>query len=413
MLFRSLVLVLCLGLSLASGAEVLTLNDALTIADKNNPQARAALAQVEVARAERTIAKAIPNPSLVTDNGIRSERTYRFIGLEGTFELGGKRRGRMKVAEGLTNQALIEAQTTLRDVRVQVHKAYAELAVSQERLKLVQARYEIAQKIYGQIDTRSEVGDSSGLDLIRAKSSFDLSKIDLERTKVDLNKARIRLNALLNFPEDKLVETENIQALKPTYNKMHDHPELEEIKVSALSERLEVALVRARRETEEARLSLARRQFIPDLTLAVGPSLDVGNPLGLFVTGRMNLPIFGTTRGDIVKAQAQLNQLSLEEASLRNKIEAEINQAYQELELTESTYFTYKDNLLSQADELEKMVGFGVQKGAFRMTELFALQNETRQLREKYLQTLLDYQFALAELERAVGRSLVGFGRNI
>ncbi len=84
--------------SLAAKAEILTLDQALAIADKENPQAKAALSQIEVARAEKLIAGAFPNPSLITDNGIRSEQTYRFVGLEGTLELGGKRRGRIKVA---------------------------------------------------------------------------------------------------------------------------------------------------------------------------------------------------------------------------------------------------------------------------------------------------------------------------
>lgn len=89
------------GETLQSNAVQLSLQDALAIADKENPQAKAALSQIEVARAEKLIAGSFPNPSLVTDNGIRSEQTYRFVGLEGTLELGGKRGGRIKVAEKL------------------------------------------------------------------------------------------------------------------------------------------------------------------------------------------------------------------------------------------------------------------------------------------------------------------------
>lgn len=137
--------------SLAAKAEILTLDQALAIADKENPQAKAALSQIEVARAEKLIAGAFPNPSLVTDNGIRSEQTYRFVGLEGTLELGGKRRGRIKVAEKLVEESAIQAQTVLRDIHVQVHKTYAELSVSEEQLKLVQSRFEVAKRFMNKL----------------------------------------------------------------------------------------------------------------------------------------------------------------------------------------------------------------------------------------------------------------------
>lgn len=412
-LSKSIIIFILISYSLASKADILTLDQALAIADKENPQAKAALSQIEVARAEKLIAGAFPNPSLVTDNGIRSEQTYRFVGLEGTFELGGKRGGRIKVAEKLVEESAIQAQTVLRDIHVQVHKAYAELSVGEEQLKLVQSRFEVAKKIYEQIEIRSKVGDSSGLDLVRARSSFNLNQIDLERAKTNLIKSQIKLNALLGFPANQIVQTENIKELKPSYEKLHDHPQLTQIKEDAMNNRLELALVRAKQNTQEANVNLARRQFVPDLTIAAGPSLNVGNPLGVFVVGKMTLPIFGSARGQIAKSQAQLNQLQLEQASLHNKIESEINLAYQELEVAEANYFTYKDNLLSQAAELEQMVSYGVEKGAFKLTDLFVLQNETKQLREKYLQTLLDYQFALAELERAIGKPLIGFGRSL
>ena len=65
------------GETLQSNAVQLSLQDALAIADKENPQAKAALSQIGVTRTEKLIADAFPNPSLVTDNGIRSER---FVG---------------------------------------------------------------------------------------------------------------------------------------------------------------------------------------------------------------------------------------------------------------------------------------------------------------------------------------------
>jgi len=65
------------GEVLQSNGVQLSLKDALEIADKENPQAKAALSQIGVTRTEKLIADAFPNPSLVTDNGIRSER---FVG---------------------------------------------------------------------------------------------------------------------------------------------------------------------------------------------------------------------------------------------------------------------------------------------------------------------------------------------
>jgi cobalt-zinc-cadmium efflux system outer membrane protein len=214
-------------------------------------------------------------------------QTYRFVGLEGTLELGGKRGGRIKVAEKLVEESAIQAQTVLRDIHVQVHKAYAELSVGEEQLKLVQSRFEIAKKIYEQIEIRSQVGDSSGLDLVRARSIFNLHQIDLERAKTNLVKSQIKLNALLAFPVNQIVQTENIKELKPNYEKLHDHPQLTQIKEDAMNNRLELALLKAKQNTQEASMSLAKRQFVADLTIAAGPSLDIGNPLGIFLVGKL------------------------------------------------------------------------------------------------------------------------------
>lgn len=400
--------------SLSSFGELneLSLKEALNLADQNNLEIKAAMSKLNIVKTEKIIASAIPNLAIVTDNGIQSEKTYRFAGLEGTLELGGKRQGRIKIADKLLQESLIEAQKVIRNIHIEVHKAYAELIVANEQVSLAQERALIAQKVLEQMQIRNQIGDGSGLDLIRVVSANDLSQIDLQKAKANLNKARIRLNSLLNFPQDKVFQTESIQELKPVFN-LHKHPQLTELQNESFAQRLELALIEKQKETQEALLSQAKRQFIPDITLAAGPSKQVGEPLGAFVTGRMSLPFFGTAKGEIAKAQAQIEQLSSEELNTRNKILSEINEAYTELEVAEETYFSYKDKLLIQAVELEKMLNFGLQKGAFRLTDLFALQNETKQLREKYLQTLLDYQFALAALERAVGKPLSGFGSEL
>jgi len=77
--------------------QIITLDQAMDQAIKNNLGLRATQAKLGVSEAQILTANTRLNPALVTDNGV-AEKSYR-LGIAQTIELGGKRQKRTALAE--------------------------------------------------------------------------------------------------------------------------------------------------------------------------------------------------------------------------------------------------------------------------------------------------------------------------
>ena len=135
-----------------AGALPYTLDQAVAAAGGSAPAAEAAQANVEAARAARTVAGLRPNPTVQTQvENIAGSGPYSGVGsAESTvsvaipIELGGKRSARIAVANAQTNRALLVSAITQAEIRLQVTQLYVEAVAAERRVETARDQSRIA-----------------------------------------------------------------------------------------------------------------------------------------------------------------------------------------------------------------------------------------------------------------------------
>lgn len=405
----------------AEPVQTLTLQQALDQAVANNPALRATRTRLGVTEAEIVTAGARPNPSIVSDNGI-AEKTYR-LGVEQTFQIGGKRRKQVAVAQAQRDVLLAEINTAVLDLRTEVRRAYTRLFNAQQRLKSAEEIVATNDLLVNVALKREKAGDIANLDVQQARVALLRSKNDAQVTFGEVVQARTAFNVLLGQP---LATTWELSA--PTLT-MTPHPPVGDTTIEPVPLRGEISLQQADLEAlvqealarrpelqqnvreitvTERQLALARANRLPDVTIAAGPDLVVEDEkeLNAFVVASIPVPLFNRQQGPILEARARRTQLEAQQSALRNRIVSEVTGAYTGFTLNQERIRRFETELLPAAENVVTMSRRSFEVGKSNILVPLNAQQDYVQVRLEYLQALQDYQNAISDLERAVGTGL-------
>ena len=428
-LFKYLLVALYLGLISGFGFaddmlqpmlnQSLTLDQAIGIAIANNLKLKAEQAKVSISEAEITRVGVRINPSIVTDNGI-AEETYRPVGIAQTFELGGKRRKRVSVAEAQRDAVLSEINTAIIDLRADVRRAYTQLYNAQQRQQATQEIVDTAQKLMNIAKKREKAGDIAQFDVLQAKISLLSARNELQTIAYQVVEARNRLNTLLRQPLALSLTLapppDFVQVAQAPPDKMplqgyvrHADLDLDDLLDLAFKHRPEIQKLERDIEVTKRQRTLARANRIPNLTIVVGPDVitEPGQQqVNVFVTGNLDIPIFNRQQGQIREAVARRAKLELEQAALTNTIHLEVANAFTAFINNRDRLLRYETELLLEAENIIHKSQRAFEAGKTSILMPINAQQAYINIRLGYLQTLLDYQNAISNLERAVGTGL-------
>lgn len=404
-------------------SQLLTLEQALDLALRNNPQVQAAQARLGISQAEILTASARLNPQLVSDNGI-AEKTYR-LGIQQTIELGGKRKHRIQVAQAQRQVVLAEINTVLLDVRANVRRSYTQLFNSQERQLTFQEILQTTEKLLEVAQIRERAGDIASLDVLQAEISVVNARNEVQNSNFQVIQARNTLNAFLLQPLNASLvlapptiipqltpgtsppPATGTLPLKGSVNMVE--PEMDQLIQDALARRPEIKQNLSSQEVTQRQLALAKANRIPNFTLASGPDLvtETGQKeVNVFVIGTLELPLFNLQQGPIKEALARRIQLEREQVNLNNRITLEVTNAYTSFLASQDRVKRYEVELLPKAQEVVDKSRRSFEVGKSSILIPINAQQSYINTRLGYLQALLDYQNAISDLERAVGTGL-------
>jgi outer membrane protein, heavy metal efflux system len=168
-------------------------------------------------------------------------------------------------------------------------------------------------------------------------------------------------------------------------------------------------------------LTLAKTKKIPDVFLGVGGTFatfaknqpaglgSVGNwaGTGLFFSVTAENPIFYQYQGEVALAKANLRSSQLKFDQLRSQIATDVVTAYNEVSVAQANIFEFQKNILPTAAEVSRIARRGYELGATDLSTAVVAQQQYQQALSNYFDTVVAYQNAWADLERAVGVPLV------
>jgi len=153
---------------------------------------------------------------------------------------------------------------------------------------------------------------------------------------------------------------------------------------------------------------LAEALRVPDLIPAATlthdspPEFVYGWRAGVGVT----LPIFTSHKAGVLVEQTTLDQLMASRQAALLRIAGEVTAAGVAAEAQRQTYLRYRDLILPQAQQVEQLAQDSYQLGQTGLAALLQALQASRDVRLRSLDTMAQFQAALADLERAIGAPL-------
>ena len=390
-------------------SDALTLKEAIDHAMKNNHHVKESLASLPIAKASLIIAKYFPNPTIGANSEIVKGGSLHPLEIGQTIELGKKRHYRIQIAKEQISKAELEVAKTLWEIHTQVHIVYASISTGHDLFKLAKDRLEFYKSLVDIAQKRYEAGDVAKIELDRANMELLGAENSLDTFDGNLKKATIDFNHILGNESDIEVSVQDALEFKPLLM-IQEYEPLKNVLEKALNKRLEVAILERDFGITRAQLKKAQWEKLPNIHIVGGPTKpSIGDNIwGPFIGTSLELPIFNRKQGEIAQAKANLDFLEKQKDRIEHDIRIEVANALKDLEVRERQVYRFQENLLDQSEDILELIKEAYQKGKLTLTDVLNAEQKNRDLKEEYLNSLYDYQFALASLEYSVGVPLYG-----
>jgi cobalt-zinc-cadmium efflux system outer membrane protein len=382
--------------AVSSSPTALTLDDAFARAEAANLSLRAARLVRAIGAAETAVARELPNPEARVE--LERETPKQAYGLALPIELGGKRARRISVSEAALNTSDAQIRVTALDTRAAVRRAYFGRVVADARVTLLDEVTSIAARAQDAAQQRFDAGSAPRLEVLQAQLALSQARNDAATARADAAGARAELNVLLGLPIDAQPVLATPLGAGPT-------PGVAAALTRAEEGNAELALLRRRVEEARARIALARSLRVPDvtpeavLTREAEPEFNTGWRAAV----AMSIPLFATHMAGVRVEEATLAQVEAEEAAARARVAAAVTAAAAAADARQRQFARYRDEILPQAAEVERMAQDSYTLGQTGIAALLQALQATRDVRLRMLQAATDFHESSATLERAMG----------
>ncbi len=189
-------------------------------------------------------------------------------------------------------------------------------------------------------------------------------------------------------------------------------PETEETLIEqALALRGEIAAAEMEEQALRARVRLLRRERIPNLTLSIFAQRDGFDEQvfggGLSVPLMLPAPLGPSRRGEIVEAQAHVEQAGLETERLRRKVRMEVERAVSSERSYSAELRLFPAERIRQAHASLRALAQALTARQLPIREALLAQRSLIELLQSHLRARLGYALARVERLRASGEPLL------
>ncbi|HEY9734546.1 MAG TPA: TolC family protein [Drouetiella sp.] len=383
----------------------------------NSPRVASVRAQLGIAKAARTQAKVLPNPSFffLVDTGALSRQFGGSLPIEPPWKLV----FRLLAAKSQIQQADLEIARNLWRFRGLIRRAYLDVVIANETRDTLAELQRLANGVKKVADRRYLATDVAGLDVYRADLAAMQATADFKQSERKVAQVKQRLSILLGRGYASAVEVSTLppfplraatHELLPDFNEKL--PEQSVLVEQALRDRLDVKVAEQSIVVTDKVLKVARANRYPNPVLNAGSSYS-GNPprpsiatRGFYIGVTQEIPVLNRNQGEIARLQAQRAQLVLELNSVRNQTTEEVTTAYQQLASARERVEIFQAQILPASDRVARLARRAYEVGQNDITSTLSAQQANVQTKSAYLDAVRLYQQALTDLEQAVGRPL-------
>ncbi len=396
--------------------EIVTVHQALNEGLAKGPRLEVSRSQIPIARSAIQQAKVYPNPGVHTD--LQVQFTYKY-GATIQFEAPWLILFRLMAARKQVEQADFELSRILWNFRGQVRRLYAELIMAKELAATQDDLVVLTKRLHSYANQRFEKGSVPKLDVHRAQLAVIQAELDAEQAHILIDRSREQLNILIGRAADASINlppllyessAEDSNGLLP--NLSRSMPLRTRLVQEAFNSRFELKVAEKAESVAREQLKIARAENFPKGQVNTGLMVEdrinsIRSRRVPYVQTQIFFPVFDRQQGRIARSKAEINQWSKTVISQRNQIESEVALAYRRVEMARAKIRKYLQEAIPTSNQITKSADLGYKFGQTDITAVLDVQQRNILLRTQYLQSVLEYQLALNDLEQAVGHPLL------
>lgn len=402
----------CADVSNKDSCKVLTLEESVALALKNNPNilyAQQSLISAEAGYGEQ---KAKVKPRLKAEaNYVKSEGpSSEFLDfneakltLSQPVYTGGKITSSIKQAEAKLTVAKQDYEKIKQDVAYEVKKAYYEILRAEKLRKISLEQIEQLREQLAQIKKHYESGSSIELDVMKTDAELSRAMRNLLKSENVIILAKIEFNKILGNDLQDNIEVKDMEAPEQ-YELIY----LNEYLSEAFNNRPEMKKETAELATSQMDVAIAKSQWYPQVELSgsYGYSGKKISSLGKDWRGAIsvNVPIWdwSETANKVKQAKAELEQKEIVVKATKDSITADMTKVYLSLkELKEEMDLVKKSREV--AEKGLKVVVLLYDSGKAANEDVLDAFTCLRDAKIEYYQKYYDFLTAIARLENVRG----------
>lgn len=325
----------------------LTLADLQRLALTNSPLFRQAKANVEAMRGAAVQAGAYPNPTMgFQEDTAGTAGGPGYVGgfLNQTIKTGNKLQLQRAVATMDLRNAELALKRAKTDLTHTVRGQYFQVLTARENMRVSRALADFTGAVYDiQVQNVRKGGFAAPYEPIQLRVLAWQAQAALVQARNRYTSAWKQLAAALGLPGMPATEVAGgVDLPIPVY----DHAA---VLAHALQSHTDVLTAENTLLQAQFRLSLAKVQVVPDVTINVALQKDyTGPPFGTVYSlqAGVPVPIFDRNHGGIYQAQAQLVQATDENHRVRDDLTTRLAMAFEAYENDRFTLRLYRDKIL-------------------------------------------------------------------
>ncbi len=419
----------------ASGAPLtITLQDALERARQNDPQYRAAITDLGLARGDRVQARAGLLPNLNYNNSFLYTEgtgplpascatstlgcpTSKFIANNGVHEY--LSQADVHQALSLTNfadyrrtsaalaQARAKAEIATRGLVVTVTQSYYGLVVAQRKYATAQRAATEAARFLDVSQKLENGGEVAHADVIKARIQDRQQQRDLQEAQLGMERSRLDLAVLLfpDFNQDFAV-VDDLQTPEPL-------PSFAEVEVAGKKNNPDLRAALAAFEVANHEVAAAWGGLLPTLGVDYFYGIDSNQfairtngvrNLGYSAVATLQIPIFswGADRSKLKQAELRRDQAHVELTFAQRQLLGHLRQFYGEAETSRLEMESLASSTELAADSM-RLTTLRYQAGESSVLEVVDAQNTLTQARNAYDDGQARFRVAVANLQTLTG----------
>lgn len=390
----------------------LTLDQAVSLALRDNAQLRSLRAKTRAMQQRPAQAGALPNPMFtysgmdLADSSSWPDTGEKRYMLQQEFPWFGKRALREGIAAKDAEAMQRELDTMSRDVVMTVKESYYDLYATRQVIEITREEETVLQSILKVAETMYSTGDRSQTDAIKAQTEVTMLKQKMLELQSQENMLKARLNTLLSRRADSPLEP----AAKPPEAVLPGN--VKALFALAAENRPEVLAAQTQMERYALEKRLMQKEYLPDYKLGLEyRSLNKDDDMLMF-TVSVELPIWQSKyRASVREAmEMQVYSQAAREAAVQQS-SFDVQDASFKLQTAQRTLELYRKELIPQAEARFNASDAGYRTGKTDFMDL--LESERFLLNAKTMAAMMESTVGMqaARLERAAGTALPAEGK--